>query len=121
MSSKKAPKKYPDLNFDAFRWCIDNDFQVYIKPLGDWKDVEKTKEVDGKEVTYIVQEFFMNGLYKIAVRRGGITSNGYDTYIDDKQRLHESKETLSGKVYKKEYDAILDLNYVYKLLKEKYG
>ena len=42
-----------------FKWCIDNDFQVYLVPT------------------------IMNR-YKVAVRRKGITTNGKDfIYIDD--------------------------------------
>lgn len=120
MAKKKVPKKYPDLNFDAFRWCIDNDFQVYISPLGEWKMVKKVKIVEDKEVEYEEEEFFMNGLYKIAVRRGGISSSGYDYYYKNEVK-YLATETLSDKVYNKEYDALLDLNYVYKLLNRKYG
>lgn len=121
MPKKRVYKKYPDLNFDAFRWCIDNDFQVYISPLGTWEDVKKTREVDGVMEEFIEKEFFMNGLYKIAVRRGGISSNGYDSYYDENGKKNLSKETLSEKTYSKEYNALLELNYVYEQLKRKYG
>jgi len=60
MPKKIVYKKYPALNFDAFKWCIDNDFQVYINPLGEWKKVKKVKIVEDKEVEYEEDDFFMN-------------------------------------------------------------
>jgi len=97
---KKIQQKYQDLNFNDFRWCIENDFQVYVKPLSS----------DGK------------GFYKIAVRRGGISSKGLDYYKEEcTKKVYKSKETLSEKIFKNKNEAFSHLNYVYGHLKKKYG
>jgi len=96
--SKKNKKLYQGLNSDDFRWCIENDFQVYLVPL----------TIDGK------------GEYKIAVRRFGITTEGRD-FIETNGRMVNSKETLSEKTFKNIREAHDHLNYVYKHLRAKYG
>jgi hypothetical protein len=72
-----------------FRWCIDSDIQVYIKP----------------------ESYY----YRIAIRKGGITSNGkdfhYDGYID-----RTSSEVLGTVKYKTVADAEDKLLTVYKYL-----
>ena len=45
-----------------FKWCIDNDWQVYIKPINTIH-------------------------YKIAIRKGGISTNGKDKFYDSKKTL----------------------------------
>lgn len=107
---KRSPKKYLDLNFDNFKWCIENDYQVYVKPLGEW--FKNTKGED---------EFFMNGQYKIATRRNGIKCLGKDFHYDSKGNKFNSTETLSEKTFKKEEDAFNDMVFVRKFLREKYG
>lgn len=72
------------------QWCIDNDYQVYIK----------------KDSTH----------YRIAIRRGGITTDGKDIkYIDDVQ--HTSSESLGSVRYKTVADADKKINNVYKYLR----
>ena len=86
------------LDFENFKWCIENDFQVYLVPL----------LTTG------------NGAYKIAVRRGGITTDGLD-YKEVNGRKRYSKETLSEKTFKNISDATDYVNCIYKLLRQKYG
>jgi hypothetical protein len=106
MRKKKTRKRlYQDWNFDAMRWCIDNDFQVYVH------------HINRKINDNYYQETFR---YKIAVRRGGITTEGLDQ-IEINGRITKSKETLSDKEYKSEADAFNDFNYVYEHLRRKYG
>jgi hypothetical protein len=76
---------------DYFRWCIANDFQVYIKP----------------------ESYY----YKIAIRRGGITSNGKDTHYDNDTGMeYYSSEKLGSVKYKKVSDAEDKILTVYKYL-----
>lgn len=116
MKRKKNNKKlFQDLNSDDFKWCVDNDFQVYIVPLSDKKSVV---DMDTGE---IVEEYYKsNGLFKIAVRRGGITTEGKDWAIV-KGRRFNSKETLSELTFSSQIDAHNNLNYTYKYLRNKYG
>lgn len=106
MRKKKISRRlYQDWNFDAMRWCIENDFQVYIHHIS-------------RELSYSKhQETFR---YRIAVRRGGITTEGQDQ-MEVNGRIVNSKETLSEKQYKTEMDAFDDFNYVYEHLRRKYG
>lgn len=119
MRRKKNNKKlFQDLNSDDFRWCIENDFQVYILPLS----VKKTKMVFNEETQEEdIEEYYeASGLFKIAVRRGGITTEGKDWTIL-KGRRFNSKETLSELTFGSQLDAHNHLNYTYKYLRNKYG
>ena len=95
MKTKTKPKS---LNFDDFRWCVENDFQVYLAPM----------DSQG------------NGKYKIAVRRRGITTEGKDFIIKDEIRI-DSKVTLGKQVYKNSAEAANNLNEVYEFLRRNYG
>lgn len=97
MKKEKKPLSMV-LNFDDFKWCIKNDFQVYLVPL------LKTG----------------NGAYKIAVRRGGITTDGLNFKNVNGKKIY-SKETISEKTFKNISDATNYINLVYKLLRQKYG
>ena len=67
---------------EDFKWCIDNDFQVYIKLVG-------------------------KGAY-IAVRKGGISSCGKDNHYDKITSMeYTSKENL-GKIYYKTVQEAMD-------------
>jgi len=114
MRRRKSSKKlFKDLNSDDFKWCIENDFQVYILPLS----VKKTMTVFDCET----EEYYeANGLFKIAVRRGGITTEGKDWTIL-KGRRFNSRETLSELTFSSYMDAHNHLNYTYKYLRQKYG
>jgi hypothetical protein len=102
-------------NFNDFKWCVDNDFQVYIVPIS---NKESVVDMDTGEV---IEEYYKaNGLFKIAVRRGGITTEGKDWAIV-KGRRFNSKETLSGLTFSSQTDAENHLNYTYKYLRNKYG
>ena len=113
---KRAERKlFQGLNFNDFKWCIDNDFQVYIVPLSNKKNIV---DMDTGE---IIEEYYeANGLFKIAVRRGGITTGGRDWAVVNGRRF-ESKETLSEITFENVMDAHNHLNYVYKYLRDKYG
>lgn len=115
--NKTSKRSYRDLSFKNLQWCIDNDFQVYVKPL----TVESPEPVYnrvGQKISDTTHT--MTGEYKIAVRRNGISSEGRD-YIKKNGRVVKSKETLSEKTYSKEADAFKDLGYVYNQLRRKYG
>ena len=98
MKKRKVKQLSKVLNFDDMRWCVENDFQVYLVPLTN----------DGK------------GEHKIAVRRGGITTEGKD-YKDVNGVEFRSQETLSEKTFKNSKEAHNYLNYVFKQLRNKYG
>lgn len=97
-----------ELNFDDFRWCIKNDFQVYLVPL------KKCTSIAGNK------HYSSTGEFKIGVRRRGISTDGLDKlYVNGRDVF--SKETLSDETFDNHYDAMEYLNYVYKQLREKYG
>jgi hypothetical protein len=76
-----------------FRWCIENDFQVYIKP----------------------ESYY----YKIAIRKGGITSNGKDFHYDrDTGMEYYSSERTGSVRYKTVEMASAKIHDVYKYLYE---
>lgn len=76
-----------------FRWCIENDFQVYIKP----------------------ESYY----YKIAIRKGGITSNGKDFHYDRDTGMEYYSNERTGSVRYKSVDmASAKLHDVYKYLYE---
>ena len=105
MRKKKTVKRsFQDLNFDDLKWCIDNDYQVYLVPL--------TRKVNN--FTYTTGEF------KVAVRRKGITTEGLDKKMVN-GRYIKSKETLSELTFASQSEAEAHLNYVYKHLRTKYG
>lgn len=95
MSKKKATQS---LNIDNFKWCVENDFQVYLVPM----------DSQGK------------GKYKIAVRRRGITTEGKDFIVKDGIRI-DSKVTIGKEVYKNSAEATNNLNEVYEFLRRTYG
>ena len=94
----KKKKETQSLNIDNFKWCIENDFQVYLVPM----------DSQGK------------GKYKIAVRRRGITTEGKDFIIKDEIRI-DSKVTIGKEVYKNSAEAANNLNEVYEFLRRTYG
>ncbi len=80
---------------DDFNWCIENDIQVYGK-------------LDSE------------GILRIAIRRGGITTSGKDQATINGVR-HTSKEVLGSNSYRNMKELSLDLPFVYKQIREKYG
>lgn len=82
-----------------FRWCIDNDFQVYVKPFDNYVGCNK---------------------YVVAFRKGGISSEGLDVlYKDGKQ--YKSTEIVGEKIYrntKEASEAVIELR---SKLRERYG
>lgn len=80
-----------------FRWCIENDFQVYIKPIN------------------------YSGNFKVAIRKGGISTRGKDSlYCKIKKTTIYSSENLGSKLYKNQKLAMDVLPSVYKYLRETY-
>jgi len=86
-----------DFHID-FQWCIDNDFQVYIQPINN------------------------SGHCKIAIRKGGISTDGKPSkYCKKKNMVLYSKETLGSVTYKTQKLATEKMPDVYKYLKDTYG
>ena len=84
------------LNSDL-QWCIDNDFQVYIKKMN------------------------YSGYFKVAIRKGGISSNGKDIFFCKKTQMNLYSVEKLGKIdYKNQEKANKVLPGVYKYLKETY-
>ena len=80
-----------------FKWCIENDFQVYVKPVA-------SKQ------------------FKIAVRKGGISTNGKDMhYCKIKEITLRSTETLGPQIYQNQKQAFKSLPKAYKYLRNVYG
>lgn len=103
-------RSFQGLNFDDLKWCIDNDFQVYVQPVS-----EEKRYQDGRKYYQLTGEF------KIAVRRGGISSQGKGLHKDEVGRLFKSKLTLSERTFKSQSEAEDHLNYTYNYLRRKYG
>ena len=77
-------------SYSDFNWCVENDFQVYIKPLNN------------------------SGECKIAIRKGGISTEGKASkYNKEKGLTLYSKETLGTIVYKNQKKAAEALPKVY--------
>ncbi len=80
------------INPDDFKWCVDNDLQVYVKPYG-------------------------AGAY-IAFRKGGITACGKDYHYDRNTGIeYYSKETVGKVYYKSPEKAMEALPKAYKFLR----
>jgi hypothetical protein len=80
-----------------FKWCIENDWQVYIKPINTVECV-------------------------IAIRKGGISTNGKNVYYNKKtNETIYSKEHLGKVKYSKQKKAMEKLPEVYKYLRETYA
>ena len=77
---------------DDFRWALQNDWQIYVKPYG-------------------------GGAY-IGVRKGGITSHGKDYRYDEVTGIeYRSKENLGKVYYKNINEAMKALPKAYKFLR----
>ncbi len=84
--------------YSDLKWCIENDFQVYIQPLNN------------------------SGECKIAIRKGGISTEGKPSkYCKEKGLTLYSKETLGSVTYKTQKKASEQLPKVYRYLKKTYG
>jgi len=84
--------------YSDFKWCIENDFQVYIKPENN------------------------SGYCRIAIRKGGISTDGKPSKYDKEKGVTlYSKETVGNVVYKKQKKAMEKLPEVYAYLKKRYG
>tara|TARA_R110000787_G_scaffold106598_1_gene214311 strand:- start:36136 stop:36399 length:264 start_codon:yes stop_codon:yes gene_type:complete len=84
------------MNFSSdLKWCIENDYQVYILPVG-YNDI------------------------RIAIRKGGISSQGKDYYVDKQGIEHYSSEIIGRVVYRNQKDAMKSYPDVIKRLRKKY-
>lgn len=88
--------------FSDFRWCIDNDFQVYIMPL------------------WFSPDGVGSSKCKIHIRRNGITTEGKDFIIKNGIEIH-SKVTELHTEYKNMNDASEACWEVYAALRKRYG
>ncbi len=85
-------------SYSDFKWCIENDFQVYIKPINN------------------------SGECRIAIRKGGISTDGKPSkYNKEKGVTLYSTETEGKLIYKNQKKAMKALPMVYKYLKDRYG
>ncbi|HAY88482.1 MAG TPA: hypothetical protein DCY51_03500 [Bacteroidetes bacterium] len=91
---KKKDKKISD-----FRWCIDNDFQVYVKPFDNYAGCNK---------------------FVVVVRKGGISSEGLDVLYKD-GKTYKSKEIVGEKIYKNTKEASEAVVRLHSELRERYG
>ena len=85
-----------------FKWCIDNDFQIYVKP-----------DKIYKESNTVSKQF------RVCVRRGGIKTNGRDE-IEINSVLHTSKEVVGKVLYKTQQEAEAALPLVYETMRKRY-
>lgn len=90
-----TPLKETKSFYSDLKWCIDNDWQVYVVPT-------------------------IAKYCKIAIRKGGITTDGKDyKYINGIR--HTSQEYLGGIEYKTQKEAQAAMPDVYEKLRKKYG
>ena len=88
-------KKNSHSIFSDAQWCINNDFQVYVKPVE-------------------------NNKCRIAYRRGGITTEGKDKKLVNGSMFY-SVEVEGEKVYRTQREAMSVVPDVYSYLRNKYG
>lgn len=90
-------KDLPILPFSSedFNWCVKNDFQVYA-----------THDAEGN--------------LKVAIRRGGITTEGKD-YLIVNGLKKTSKEMIGEIIYKDMNQLSLYLPAIYQQIKKQYG
>lgn len=89
-----TPLKETKSFYSDWKWCVDNDWQVYIVPT-------------------------VGKFCRIAIRKGGITTEGKDyIYIDGIR--HASQEHLGSIEYKTQEEAQVALPEVYKKLRTRY-
>jgi hypothetical protein len=91
--------KTKDKETSDFRWCIDNDFQVYVKPFDNYPGCNK---------------------YVVAFRKGGISSEGLDLLYKD-NRPHKSTEVVGEKIYRNTKEASEAAVELRSKLRERYG
>lgn len=86
-----------------FKWCVDNDFQVYVCPDG-----------------FLEEKMRVTKEFRVCIRRGGITTCGKDD-LEVNATIYESKEVPSTKVYKTQAEAEAALPEIYERLRKTYG
>lgn len=80
-------------SYSDAKWCVDNDYQVYIRPI--------------------------DSQFCIAIRRGGISSHGKDWRVENDIE-YTSSEVLGSMRYKTVEKATEKIPEVYKYLKERH-
>ena len=83
--------------YENRKWCLDNDFKIFVRPLG-----------------------FSIAKCQIVVQRGGITTDGHESKIVNDVMVN-SKTAVLDKVYRNQEEAFKDIPRVEKNLKLKYG
>lgn len=86
----------------SFRWCIENDFMVYVVP--------DRYDPNGKAYKY----------FRVAVRKGGISSRGKDIHYEG-VKTYTSKEVLGEVLHKSQEEAEAAAIELRIKLKERYG
>jgi hypothetical protein len=86
----------PTWNFNDFKWCIDNDWQIYPIPSS------------------------RGTRLRIAIRRGGISTNGKDVHKTEEGITLTSKETIGDMEFKNIRDLSDHLPTLYKQIRQKY-
>lgn len=89
-----------------FNWCVENDFQVTIRP------VDCGYDNFGK--------YYSTKEHQIHIRKGGITTEGKDFIYKDGVKFN-SKVTVGNKIYKDSTEAAVACWDVYAKLRERYG
>ncbi len=80
-------------SYSDAKWCLEHDYQVYIKPI--------------------------DGQFCIAIRRGGVSSEGKDRYFVNGVEI-STPEILGSMRYKTVEKATEKIPEVYKYLKERH-
>jgi hypothetical protein len=89
------PPKQSKSFYSDLKWCIDNDWQVYVVPT-------------------------IAKYCRIAIRKGGITTDGKDyKYVNGIR--YTSQEHLGSIEYKTQKEAQASIPSVYEKLRQKYG
>jgi hypothetical protein len=83
--------------YENRKWCLDNDFKVFVQPIG-----------------------FGSSKCNIVVQRGGISTDGLPGKMIDGV-FKKSKTVVIEKTYKNQDDAFRDVPNIEKKLREKYG
>jgi hypothetical protein len=85
-----------------FSWCVENDFQVYVRPDQYYESGTVSKQ------------------YRVCVRRGGITTCGLD-YKEINNSVYESVEVVGDVLHKTQKDAEDALPELYEKIRKSYG
>lgn len=94
---KKEQKTKDQQIYENRKWCHDNDFKIFVKPLG-----------------------FGTKQCKICVQRGGISTDGYES--KEINGVIKTAKIVEGEItYKTQEDAFKAIPELEKKLRERYG